>query len=146
VVVVSSQNHVLAKRIDWEDVTRPTATTLGLHEYNVSKLANVLFAKELGRRLDGQGVTTYSVHPGTVASDAWRRVPRPIRWLMKKTMLTNEEGARTSVNCATAPELATETGYYYSGLKRAKNNPTADDEALARELWERSEAWVSAYL
>ncbi len=146
VVVVSSRNHTFAKGIDWDALTKPTATTVGLHEYGVSKLANVLFAKELARRTEGKGITTYSLNPGRVASDVWRRIPKPIAWLMKRTMLTNEEGAATSVYCATAPELANESGHYYQRSKRAPNNPLADDPALARELWERSEEWVRDYL
>jgi NAD(P)-dependent dehydrogenase (short-subunit alcohol dehydrogenase family) len=146
VVVVSSRNHLQAETIDWDAVQKPTATTLGLHEYNVSKLANVLFAKELARRVDGKGITTYSLNPGQVASDVWRRIPKPIAWLWKKRMLTVEQGAETSIYCATAPELAGETGHYYQRSKREKNNPVADDLELARELWERSEAWVADYL
>ncbi len=93
-----------------------------------------------------RGITTYALNPGRVASDVWRRIPKPIAWLWKKTMLTNEEGAQTSLYCATAPELAEETGHYYQRSKREKNNPVADDLDLARELWERSEAWVADYL
>lgn len=57
----------------------PTRTVSGMREYSVSKLANVLHAQELARRLDGTGVTTYSLHPGVIASDIWRRVPWPVR-------------------------------------------------------------------
>lgn len=146
VVVVASRNHTFVDGIDWQAVTEPTASTTGLHEYGVSKLANVLFAKELARRVEGQGVTTYSLNPGRVASDVWRRIPRPVAWLMKMTMLTNEEGARTSVYCATAEELAGETGHYYQRERREKNNPVADDVALGKELWERSEGWVREFL
>jgi len=146
IVIVSSRNHEFVDTIDFEAVTRKTATKVGLHEYSVSKLSNVLFAKELARRLEGQGVTTYALNPGRVASDVWRRLPKPIAWLFKKTMLTNEEGALTSIYCATAPELADETGHYYAREKRKKNNPAADDAELAGELWERSEGWVSEYL
>jgi len=51
-----------------------------MREYSVSKLSNVLFTKELARRLEGTGITTYAVHPGVVATDVWRRVPAPVRW------------------------------------------------------------------
>ena len=60
----------------------PPARARRFTEYCVSKLANVLHAQELGRRLEGTGVTTYSLHPGTVASDVWREVPWPIRPLI----------------------------------------------------------------
>ncbi len=109
----------------------------------MSKLANVLFTKELARRLQGSQVTTYSLHPGVVATDVWRRVPKPLRWMMKKFMVTPEEGAQTSIRCATAPELANETGRYYDrdGQER-KPSRLARDEALAQELWAKSAEWT----
>lgn len=146
VVVVSSRNHEFVDAIDYDAVTKPTATKVGLHEYCVSKLANVLFAKELARREGAQQVSAFSLNPGRVASDVWRRLPGPIAWLFKKTMLTNEEGSLTSIYCATAPGLEAESGSYYQREKRHPCNPAADDEAAARELWERSEAWVAEYL
>ena len=51
-------------------------------------------------------MTTYSLHPGVVASDVWRRIPWPIRPLVKLRMITNEEGARTTLHCATSPDVA----------------------------------------
>ncbi|MBM4358509.1 MAG: SDR family oxidoreductase, partial [Deltaproteobacteria bacterium] len=103
------------------------------------KLANVLFAAELARRLEGTGVTTYSLHPGVVASDVWRRVPWPFRSLMKLGMITNEEGAQTTLHCATAPALASESGLYYDRSAPKRSSRLARDENLQRLLWERSE-------
>ena len=80
--------------------------------YSVSKLANVLYAKELARRLMATHVTTYSLHPGVVASDIWRKLPAPVRVIAKLFMTSNEKGAETSVYCATAPELASVSGRY----------------------------------
>ena len=76
-------------------------------EYAVSKLANVLHAQELARRLAGTGVTSYALHPGVIASDIWRRVPWPLRRLIRLRMRSPVEGAQTSLYCATSPELAT---------------------------------------
>jgi NAD(P)-dependent dehydrogenase (short-subunit alcohol dehydrogenase family) len=143
IVNVSSQAHYNTKQIDWDAVRQRTRTVSGMREYAVSKLANVLFTKELARRLEGTAVTTYAVHPGVVATDVWRRVPGPVRWLMKKFMITPEEGARASLRCATAPELAGETGRYYDvGGKERRPSRLADDVALAAELWTRSAAWT----
>ena len=103
VVTVSSDAHYQAPGIDFEAVRRPTASRTGLREYAVSKLSNVLFSQELARRAQGRGVTTYALHPGVVASDIWRRVPWPVRPLMKLRMLSTEQGAATSLYCATAP-------------------------------------------
>jgi retinol dehydrogenase 12 len=142
VVTVSSQAHYRTKGIPWDRVRERTRTRTGLSEYGVSKLANVLFSAELARRLESSGVTTYSLHPGVIASDIWRRVPSPLRVVAKAFMSSNEEGARTSLHCATAPELAGETGLYYDSCRPRKPGRAARDEQLARELWTRSLDWT----
>jgi NAD(P)-dependent dehydrogenase (short-subunit alcohol dehydrogenase family) len=142
VVTVASRAHLRAPGIDWETVRRSTATFTGWPEYCVSKLANVLFSAELGRRLAGTGVTTYALHPGVVASDLWRRVPWPFRALLNLGMTGNEEGARPSIRCASASELADETGLYYDGGRQRPPGRRGKDQELARELWERTAAWT----
>ncbi|HEX5192211.1 MAG TPA: SDR family NAD(P)-dependent oxidoreductase [Solirubrobacteraceae bacterium] len=141
VVNVASVGHYQAKGIDFEAVRRPTRTRTAFPEYCVSKLANVLHAAELGRRLQGTGVTTYSLHPGTVATDVWRRVPWPIRPLMLRRMDSPQEGARTSLYCATAPELGDVSGHYYDSCAEKTSAKTVTPQ-LAAELWERSAEWV----
>ena len=143
IINVSSKSHYQAKGIDWDAVHKPTRTITAMREYEVSKLANVLFTKELARKLEGSGVTTYAVHPGVVATDVWRRVPAPVRWIIKKLMITPEQGAEASLRCATAPELATETGKYYDvGGKERRPSKLADDVELARTLWTKSAQWT----
>ena len=143
IVNVASASHYQARGIDWKAVREKTRTRTGLKEYSVSKLSNVLFTKELARRLEGTGVTTYAVHPGVVATDVWRRVPSPVRWVMKHFMVTPEEGARTSLRCATAPELAGETGRYYDKDGRERRPAKlADDAELASQLWNKSAEWT----
>src|SRR5581483_10596479 len=142
IVIVASEGHYRAKGIDYEAVRKPTQTRTAFPEYCVSKLANVLHAQELGRRLMGTGVTTYSLHPGAVASDIWRSVPWPIRPLIKLTMKSTEDGAKTSLYCATSPDVAEQTGQYYDDCQRKETNPVATPE-LGQELWERSEAWTA---
>jgi NAD(P)-dependent dehydrogenase (short-subunit alcohol dehydrogenase family) len=141
IVNVASIGHYRAPGIDFEAIRRRTKSLTGFPEYCVSKLGNVLHAQELARRLDGTGVTTYSLHPGAVASDVWRRVPWPIRPLMKRNMLSPSEGARTSVYCATSAEVASETGHYYDNCRREEPSAVATAE-LAAVLWERSLDWV----
>ena len=143
IVNVSSASHYAPKKIDWDSVRRSTKSVTGMDEYGVSKLANVLFTKELARRLEGTGITVYAVHPGVVGTDVWRRLPAPVRWIVKKFMLTPEQGARSSIHCATAPELASETGRYYNhDLKEKRPNRLADDVELAKQLWVRSAEWT----
>jgi NAD(P)-dependent dehydrogenase (short-subunit alcohol dehydrogenase family) len=144
VVVVASAGHYRAKGIDWDAVRKPTATVSGFPEYCVSKLANVLFASELATRVKDRGIHTYSLHPGGIASDIWRRVPWPIRPVLLSFLKTVEEGAQSSIHCAVSPEAASETGlYYHSNSKVKEPSDLAKDKALATELWKRSEAWVA---
>jgi retinol dehydrogenase 12 len=143
VVNVSSDSHYQAKGIDFEAVRQRTASTTGMREYAVSKLGNVLFTQELARRVAGRGITAYALHPGVVASDIWRRVPWPVRPLIKRRMITTEEGARTSLYCATAPELAQVSGRFYDDCRERKASAVATGE-LAGTLWEHSEAWTAA--
>lgn len=143
IVTVASRAHRRTPGIDWNAVRQRTASRSGIREYAVSKLANVLFSAELGRRLAGSGVTTYALHPGVIASDIWRQVPAPVRMLIHLFMLTTEEGARTTLHCALSPAVAAETGLYYSNLKVATPSAAGRDMKLAAELWSRSEAWIA---
>src|SRR3984957_10568772 len=141
IVNVSSIGHYRAPGIDYERVRRPTQSVTGMPEYCVSKLGNVLHAQELARRLEGSGVTTYSLHPGSIASDVWRRVPWPIRPLIKRRMQSPAEGAKTSLYCATSPDVAADSGYYYDSCRRKEPGAAATPE-LASELWDHSIAWA----
>lgn len=142
VVVVASKAHYQAKAMDWEAFTKPTATRTGLREYNVSKLANVLFARRLAAELAPRGINTYALHPGVVASDIWRKVPWGLRWLVKLFMISNEDGARTSLHCATSPAAAASSGAYWDLCKERKPSALARDDALRDELWQRSVEWA----
>ncbi len=144
IVIVASRAHTRVRRMfDWERLRQPTKSVSGFYEYKVSKLANVLHAKALARRLEDQPVNVYSLHPGVVASDVWRKVPWPFRSLMKLFMVTNEEGAQTTLHCATSPAVKHESGRYYNECAPEEASSFARDEALQEELWRRSEAWVA---
>ena len=145
IVHIASSVHHRAERIEWDRLRKPRL----LHatpEYAVSKLANVLFNRELAKRLAGTGVTTYAAHPGLAATDIYRVVPPPFRKLMTRSMPTSEQAARTQVWCATSPELSSETGLYYANLQRKDPSPIAMNDNLASELWTRSEEWVGEFL
>ena len=143
IVNVSSEANARARGIDWDVLRRPTTNLTALPEYAVSKLCNVLHAKELARRLAHTKVTTYSLHPGRVASDIWgRRLFGIVGVLMRPFLVTHEVGALTQLRRATAPTLAGESGLYYAKEKVADPNPLAHDVALQDELRRRSEAWT----
>jgi retinol dehydrogenase 12 len=141
VVNVASDAHYQAKGIDFDRLQRRTRAITGMPEYAVSKLCNVLFSQELARRLDGTGATSYALHPGVVASDIWRRVPALVRPLVTRRMLTVEQGARTSVYCATAAHEALRSGAYYEECAEKQPSPVATRE-LGERLWRHSEAWT----
>ena len=141
---MASRAHIRTGGFDWDAVRQSTRSRTGFAEYAASKLANVCFSAELGRRLAGSGVTTYALHPGVVASDLWRSVPWPLRALIKLRMISPEDGARTSVFCATAPELSSQSGQYYDKCRERAPNRHGRDTALAAELWRRSESWVGS--
>jgi NAD(P)-dependent dehydrogenase (short-subunit alcohol dehydrogenase family) len=144
IVNVSSKAHYRVPGIDWSALRQATKTTTGFAEYRVSKLCNVLHAKELARRLDGSGVTTYSLHPGVVASDVWRQVPWGIRHLMRQFMQSNEQGAATSVHCAASEEVALQTGLYYDACLPVAPSALSEDVTLAEALRDKSLEWVGA--
>jgi retinol dehydrogenase-12 len=143
IVNVASDAHYAAKGVNFDQLRRPARGITGMNEYAVSKLCNVLYTQELARRLAGTGVTSYSLHPGVVASDIWRRVPWPVRPLLTRRMLSVEQGAQTSLYCATSPELAEVSGRYYDNCAEREPSPVATAE-LAGQLWHRSEEWTAA--
>ena len=143
IVNVASKAHYDAKGIDWDALRKPTRTITSLREYEVSKLCNILFTKDLARGKAGPGVHSYALHPGVIASDIWRKIPWPIRPLVVRKMLTVEQGAETSLYCATSPEVADHDGRYYDHSQEKAPSALCEDAALAKTLWERCEAWTA---
>jgi retinol dehydrogenase 12 len=139
VVTVSSDAHYGAPGIDFDAVRRSTPSFTGQREYAVSKLCNVLFTQELARRAGD--VSSYALHPGVVASDIWRRVPWPARAIIKRRMLTVEQGAVTSVYCATSPAVAAESGLFYDKCAVRAPSKVATPE-LGELLWKHSAEWT----
>ena len=145
IINVASVAHMRVKHIDWSVLARRALPKRsGFADYAVTKLMNVLHAKELARRLAGTAVTTYALHPGAVASNIWRTLPPPVQWLLKRFMLSNEQGAQTPLYCATAPELRGVSGRYYDRSRETVPSPLAQSEELAQELWDRTEQLVTA--
>lgn len=110
--------------------------------YANSKLANILFTRELARRLDGTGVTANCAHPGVVRTGFGREAKPLMRYgliLARPFFLSPERGADTVVYLASSPEVAGETGGYYVKRQRREPSAAARDDATARKLWEISE-------
>jgi NAD(P)-dependent dehydrogenase (short-subunit alcohol dehydrogenase family) len=118
----------------------------GLSAYNRSKLANVLFTRELDRRLEatGRDVTANAVHPGAIpGSDFARFLPGPVASALKlfeaiPLVTSVEDGAAALLNAAVAPDLDGVSGRYFAKQRSKTPSGTARDPDLARALWERS--------
>lgn len=147
IIHVSSNAHYEAKRgIDFGRLRQRPSSFVSLQEYAVSKLANVLYAKELARRLGPRHITSVSLHPGVIASEIWRAMPGPIPWILGKTLPGPEEGAKTSVFCAVEPTLTAHNGAYFDAQKPRHPSRLAQNEALAQQLWEHSFSLVESVL
>jgi retinol dehydrogenase 12 len=139
VIVVASEAHRRAS-LDFADLMNASVSGL-LPAYARSKLANVLFARALAARLAGSGVTVDALHPGLVYSNLFHRsaaLRMVLGTLVRPFMLSPEQGARTSVYLATAPELAGQSGGYYRDCRRVAPSPAALSEADASRLWQES--------
>lgn len=145
IVSVSSALHKRGYgdgRIAFDDLAGETAYS-GYKAYGQSKLANILFTRELARRLDGTGVTANALHPGVVATGFAGNNRNPLWRIARATYrpfsLSPERGARTSVWLATDPALATVTGGYFHNCQQRQPAPQARNDEDAARLWRVSE-------
>jgi len=113
----------------------------GLTAYGRSKLANILFTRELARRLAGTGVTANCLHPGFVSTGIGQRDGGLFAIMVRMSMLfarTPEQGASTIVYLATSPDVAAASGGYYADCRQAVQTHAAQNDDDARRLWEES--------
>lgn len=113
----------------------------GWRAYQRSKLANILFTRELARRLSGESITVNALHPGYVKTEIFRDATwkgSVMRLLANVFALTPEQGAATTIYLATSPEVAGVTGEYFVRCKPASSSRAAQDDDAARRLWEMS--------
>ena len=143
VIVVSSVGHWFVTRtgMNFENMNGEISYD-PLDAYGQSKLANILFTRELARRLEGTSVTANSLHPGFVATELSRHYPewmqvifKPVYRQLSKTPM---EGAQTSIHLAVSEELEGVTGLYFADCKEKIPAETAQDDKAARKLWEIS--------
>jgi len=137
-------------RMNWEDLhfQKVPGSYKPFKAYSQSKLANVLYAKELSRRLADEGIKVYCLHPGIISSELWRHqkpkgamgsvLQAPFNYFMKTPFL----GAQTTLYCALEPSIANETGLYYSDCAVASPSPVALSEDDQKRLWDISEETV----
>jgi NAD(P)-dependent dehydrogenase (short-subunit alcohol dehydrogenase family) len=136
VVTVSSDAHTAAK-LDLDDPNLEHGWS-SWRSYSNSKLANILFTRELARRLEGTGVTANCLHPGFVRTDLGRDVtglPGAAVQLALRLRPGPETGAKTSVYVASSPDVASISGGYFVKSKLAQPSPLARDPQAATRLW-----------
>ena len=147
-VAVSSLAHTFGA-IDLEDLNYETRKYGAWAAYGQSKLANILFVKELVRRMEEEkaNVLAYSLHPGSIMTnlsrhlgvmDAITRFLAPVIRLLTRNI---EQGAATSIVAATAEGLP--NGCYLSDCKVAKPTAKGEDMEMAKKLWEKTETLVT---
>ncbi|XP_038074480.1 retinol dehydrogenase 13-like isoform X2 [Patiria miniata] len=147
IINVSSLAHAYAK-MNWDDIQMRKGYNKR-DAYGQSKLANVLFTRELSRRLRKIGVTVNAVHPGVVATELSRHVMKPgslasrlislirytpLVWVFKNPV----QGAQTTIHCAVTPELLNTSGLYFSDCAPKEPSQHALDDDAARRLWDMS--------
>nr|XP_019942737.1 PREDICTED: retinol dehydrogenase 11-like [Paralichthys olivaceus] len=136
IINVSSAAHAMG-RIHFEDLSGEKDYH-PVRAYAQSKLANVLFTRELAKRTEALGVTTYSVDPGVVNTEITRHIRRPVVDIIKTFNLlfrTPAEGAYTTIYCTVTPENQLQTGGYYRDCAIAKSCRAGQDDGIAVKLW-----------
>ena len=145
VVVVSSGAHRMAPEagIEFDNLTG----SRDYHPwkmYGQSKLANILFAKQLAKKFDSSKRTANALHPGVIKTNLVRHIENPEQMLANMTLKTIAQGAATQCLVATRPELASTSGEYFSDCQvQATSHPCADDMQLAEQLWTHTEEIVA---
>ena len=146
IVNVSSEAHKSAKDLDFDNLNSEKLFDNALRLYSRTKLANILFTRELDRKLKAAGirnVTVNALHPGVVKTEFLRSGEdlwyiwlwsRFVQYFLKNA----EEGAQTTVHVAVAAELDGVSGGYYSDCAPRKPSALAQDDELARKLWDAS--------
>jgi len=145
IVNVASDAHAFVRGMGFENMQAEKGYRT-FREYGRSKLANILFTRSLGQRLEGQGVSVNCLHPGAVATSlgtqnggfisSW--LPR----LLKPFFRSPEQAARTSIYLCTSDEVSGISGAYFANCKQVKPKPWACDDDAAERLWDYTERAV----
>jgi len=139
IVSTSSDAH-RGMKIDLDDL-QTAKNYSSIKAYGRSKLENILFTRELARRLRGTGVTANCLHPGVVATRFGHEsggVIQPVLKAIQVFAITPEKGADTIVYLATSPDVANISGQYFYKRKIATPTAPARDDRAAAALWEKT--------
>ncbi|MBF6075508.1 SDR family NAD(P)-dependent oxidoreductase [Nocardia beijingensis] len=144
VVNTASTTYRMAK-LNLDTANAPTGSFNQLGAYGASKLANILFTRELARRTEGTGLTTAAFHPGVVATRVYDNAPLGLGWFIRSPLarpffIRPDKGAEPLVHLATTADGAAINGQYFHRLDlEPPKNKQALDADLARRLWTLSE-------
>ena len=147
VVMVASESHRYPARLDLEHFPLEAHNFKALTAYGQAKLANVLFANELTRRYRDVGIVANSVHPGSMIGTSIFRNSLPAKLFalaVRPFTKSIEQGAATTVYCATASELTNTGGQYFRDCKPHSMSRGARDAEMAKRLWLRTQEFVEA--
>ena len=135
IVNLSSGLHFRG-RMNFEDLEHGQGDFDGSAAYMQSKVAIILFTKELARRLEGKGITANAVAPGWVATNLSRNSGAFSRFVMNRMAARPAKGALTSIHVATAPEVDNITGKYFAQCQVKESSPESNDMEKALKLWD----------
>lgn len=148
IINVSSMAHIRG-HMQWDDINFDKTPYNAIQAYGQSKLANVLFTKELARKGEGSGVNAYALHPGVINTELGRHLKDtfgPVAIMFRCFMpfiKTPESGANTTIYCAVEESIADHNGRYYSDCREKQPAPQAENIEDAKKLWEISEQLVN---
>lgn len=152
VVVLSSEGHNMGC-IDLDDLNYSKRSYSQWGAYGQSKLANILFSKELARRLNEEGlgdkIVTYSLHPGVIQTNLTRHMgaQKIMMSMMKPILKSIPQGAATTITAATQPvDTLPPSGSYLKDCKEAKTSKNGQDAGMAKKLWELTENVIDSAL
>jgi retinol dehydrogenase-12 len=141
VINVSSEAHRTTE-INWDDPSYTHGGFNGFKAYSQSKLAQILFTRELSRR--EPTIATNAVHPGTIATGIWRNAPQPFRSILMWMLPKPAKGAKPVVRLAIGADVEGVTGQYFKGMRPSTPSPAASNNADAARLWAMAEHTISA--
>ncbi|MGA0555458.1 SDR family oxidoreductase [Larkinella sp. VNQ87] len=141
IVTVSSEAHRWDRGFIFDELAKPRSYD-GMKAYGASKLANILFARELADRLAGEGITSNSLHPGVVKTNfaqSAKTLQGLIFGLMRPFFISPEKGAETTIYLAASPEIENVTGLYFAKNRPKTPSAAAQSQYNATQLWALSE-------
>lgn len=145
IVNVASAAHAFVRGMHFDDLHAERGYRM-FREYGRSKLANILFTRELARRLAGSDITVNCLHPGAVSTSLGSQnggiASRVMPLLLKPFFKSPAQGAETTIYLCTSDSVADTTGEYFVNCKPRRPKPWARDDEAAKRLWQVTEESV----